>query len=261
MKILMVLTRWKGGVGGSVKEIKNELERKGHKVEVISREEDLGGKFNEGGLLKTFSKLRKEVDKREYDILYTQDWGCALPLLFFKSHYCCFHGHQTGKTKHLQNIVGRYLGRNLIVVGDSLKDKFPKSNLIYNGVDLIKFHDLKKERKYIGWVNKGAEDIDKQQFLNMAKKNNLKPIIAENYSIPFEKMNEDFYSKCKIFVSFPKKYAGFNLVWLEAKASGVPIIMGNDNGIGIKKVLETPIEYFSWNKNVNKLLEVWNERT
>ena len=77
-------------------------------------------------------------------------FGIEKPLLFYKNHYCCFHGHQTGKTKLLQDFVGRFMGKNLIVVGDSLNNRFSKSNIVYNGVDLMKFYDLKKKREYIG---------------------------------------------------------------------------------------------------------------
>lgn len=62
----------------------------------------------------------------------------------------------------------------------------------------------------------------------------LKPLIASNFSIPFDKMNKDFYNKCKIFISLPPKTAGFNVCWIEAMAAGVPIIIGNDEGIGCK---------------------------
>jgi len=43
MKILIVLIRWKGGVGRLIESLKPFLEKEGHQVEVISREDDLKG--------------------------------------------------------------------------------------------------------------------------------------------------------------------------------------------------------------------------
>ena len=41
MKILIFLTKWKGGVGTVVREIESELKKRGHDVISISREDDL----------------------------------------------------------------------------------------------------------------------------------------------------------------------------------------------------------------------------
>ena len=41
MKILIVLKKWKGGVGRVINSIKPLLEKEGHEVKVISREDDL----------------------------------------------------------------------------------------------------------------------------------------------------------------------------------------------------------------------------
>ncbi len=248
MKILIILKKWQGGVGRVVNSIKPLLEKAGNEVEVISREEDL----HCYSLKKSFSVLRREVKKRKYDILYTQDWSCALPLLGFKNHYCCFHGNEPGKSRLLQNIVGKILGDYLIVVGPLLKKRFPKSHLIYNGVDFNKFKDLHKKRDKIGWIKRDYEEITEEQFIQLAKEKNLEPTIAEN--IPPDNMNE-WYNSLKIFVSYPKWFTGFNLCWLEAKAAGVPEILGNENGIGIKTI-ENRWEEMSWEKHVNKLLGV-----
>ena len=42
----------------------------------------------------------------------------------------------------------------------------------------------------------------------------------------------DFYRKIETFISLPPSYAGFGLVYLEAMASGVPKIIGNNHGGG-----------------------------
>lgn len=288
MKILIFLKKWKGGVGVVVNSIKKELELRGHKVICISREEDL----NSYSLIKNLFWLRKEykkiIKKENPDIIYTQDWSTALPLLFpfrifKKKHFCCFHGNQLGKTKIFQSIIGKIMGKHLVVVGDSLKKRFPKSKLIYNGVDFNRFKDLRKKRKYLGWINKPTEILKKEEILDLANKLKLKPLIVENFSIPFDRMNEDFYNRCKIFISLPSKSAGFNLCWIEAMAARVPKIIGNNEGIGwklnidkikkgekIEEVIKRarPKDYrkeieksdFTWKKHVDKLLENWERK-
>jgi hypothetical protein len=248
MKILIILIRWKGGVGRVVSSIKPLLEKAGNKVEVISREDDLKCY----SLKSSFKRLRQEVRSRNYDILYTQDWSCALPFLFWKNHYTCFHGNEPTKSKILQNLVGNIIGKNLVVVGPLLKRRFPKSNLIYSGVDFNKFKDLHKKRDKIGWIRRDYEEINEEGFKRLGRENQLEPTIAEN--IPPEEMNE-WYNSLKVFVSYPKWFTGFNLCWLEAKSSGVPKILGNENGIGIKNIEEHWKE-MSWENHLNKLLKV-----
>lgn len=251
MRILIILIRWEGGVGRVINNIKPLLEKGGHKVDIISRKDDL----NCYSLKDSFGKLRKEVKKRNYDILYVQDWSCALPLIDFPS-FVCFHGEDINKiSRFFQTLIGKIKGKKLVVVGDKLKKRFPKSNLIYNGVDFNKFKNLKKIRNKIGWIDKATEEITKEEFLRIAKKYKLKPTIAKD--IPPEKMN-DWYNSLKIFVSYPTKMAGFNLCWLEAKASGVPIILGNERGIGISKI-EKDWKDMSWENHVNKLWGIWEK--
>lgn len=285
MKILIFLTKWKGGVGVVVKSIKKELEKRGYDVVCISREEDL--KYNSS--VKNLFQLRKEyreiILKENPDIIYTQDWSMALPLLFpfsiyKEKHFCCFHGNQSGKTKFVQKIIGNKMKSKLFVVGDSLKKRFPQSNMCYNGVDLDLFKPLNKKRNCLGWINKETEIEEEEEVIDLANKLGLKPLIAKNFNIPFDKMNENFYNKCKIFISLPPFGAGFNLCWVEAMASGVPIIIGNKEGIGWKlnidkfkdkedliKNLEKVSEKdyrkeieksdLTWKSHVDKLLDVW----
>ncbi len=252
MKILIVLIRWEGGVGRVVNSIKSLLEKKGNIIEFISREDDLKCFSTR----EAFSKLRKEVKKRGYDVLYIQDWSCALPLID-KESFVCFHGENINKiSRFFQTLVGKIKGTKLVVVGDKLKKRFPKSNLIYNGVNFNKFRNLKKIRNKIGWIDKATEEITKEGFLRVAEKYKLKPTIAKD--IPPEKMN-DWYNSLKVFVSYPTKMAGFNLCWLEAKASGVPEILGNERGIGISKI-EKDWKKMSWKNHVNKLLGIWKDK-
>jgi len=253
MKILIVLIKLeKKGVGGVTRVVNNIvplLEKKGHQVEIISRNDDL----NCSSTIKSFFKLRKEVNKRDYDILYTQDWSCALPFLNYENHYCCHHGLTPQKFgRFLQKIVGKVMKEKTISVGPPVKGFFPESNLIYNGFNPEEFKDLNKERKYFGWVDK-TEIVTEEEMKAIAKEKGLELSIAKN--IPPEKMN-DWYNTLKVFVSYPPSYVGFNLVWLEAKASGVPLVLGNENGIGINKINEDWKE-MTWENHVDKLLEVF----
>lgn len=285
MKVLIILSRWKGGVGAVIKNVSKQLQEKGHTVDVISREDDL----KIYSLLDSLVRLRHIVNKKNnYDILYTQDWSSALPFLFpypvlRSNHCCCFHGNQSGKIgKILQTIVGKLMGNKLFVVGDSLKKRFPKSNMVYNGVDIEQFKPLNEKREYLGWINKETEVLSKKDILKLAKNMKLKPLIVENYGIPFEEMNEKIYNKCEAFISLPPISAGFNLCWVEAMAAGVPIIIGNNEGIGCKLNIDkfkSKKDFFkkieklskkdyrkyilksglSWENHVNKLLEAWTK--
>jgi len=287
MKILIFLKKWPGGVGVVVNSIKKELKNMGHKVVCVSREEDLKCFSSVKNLFWLRNKYKKIIKKENPDIIYTQDWSMAFPLLFplrlfKKKHFCCFHGNEPGKSKILQDLVGKILGKNLIVVGDILKKRFPKSNLIYNGVDFKNFkpnRKIKKIKNSVGFVNWKTKDYNYEKIKLACKNLGKKLIVAEN--IPYEKMPE-FYQKLECFISLPPKDAGFNMSWIEAMACGVPKIIGNNYGIGsklpiikiedqgsienaIKKANKKKYEGFfrkidlNWKNHSNKLLEVWNE--
>ena len=247
MKIIILIIKWKGGVGRVINSIKPILEQRRHKVEVISREDDLKVYSFKGSI----KPLREAVSKKEFDIIYTQDWSCAYPFLSMKNHYCCFHGRNLNFLgKIFQNYVGRKMGNRLFVVGDFLQKRFPKATILYNGVNRKEFYDMKKKRKYFGWIRRNYEEKNEEEIKKEAHHLNLKLSVAEN--IPPEDMNE-WYNSLKVFASYPKYFSGFNLCWLEAKASGVPLILGNNNGIGIENV-NKHFNKFTWENNVNILL-------
>ena len=107
MRILILLKTWPGGVGGGVKNIIEEFRKLDHNVEVIAREEDL--KIH--SFLKSILKIRKIIREsvENYDIIFTQDWSLAFPLIFpfpiyRKKHFCMFHVHQFGFGRILKNI-------------------------------------------------------------------------------------------------------------------------------------------------------------
>lgn len=251
MKILIIIQRWYGGQGVVGKNLKEEIEKIGHKVKIISREEDLKA----FGFLKGIKQIRKAIKKEDYDILYTQDWSITLSSLGFKKHFACFHGQEYSKaSKILQKITGKIMGKRLVVVGDKLKQLFPKSNLIYNGINPERFFDKGKERKYFGWIKRDYDVKTEQEVKKIAEEHGLPLLIAEK--IPYEKMN-DFYNKLKVFASYPPEYTGFNMCWLEAQASGVPKILGNKNGIGINNL--NKYKDWTWKKHAKKLLNLFNQ--
>ena len=252
----MLYIRNQGGHGTVVRGLKKELEKRGHKVDLLSREDHF--KVYSFSPMVIREAVRRIEDR--YDIIYTHDWSLALSLLFpipvcSKKHYSLFHGHQPNKLRFIQTLVGKFMGKKLFVVGDTLKERFPKATLVYNGVDFDNFKDLKKERNCVGWIKRSYEPRTEEEVEKLAYLNNLKPLCADN--IPYEEMNE-FYNKCKVFISLPEAFTGFNLCILEAKTAGVPKIITNNNGIGLKfQSQEFELSDFSWEKNVDKLLEVW----
>lgn len=278
MRILIVVKAIRGGVGRTIKNVTKESKKRGHQIDVISREDDLHIDSFLGSILPIRNKVAEMNKEKNYDIIYTQDWSMALPLLFpypiyNKKHYLLYHGVQVGISTPIQNIIGHFMKDKLIVVGDPLKNKFPKAHLVYSGVNLDEFRPLNKPRRHLGWINKTTETLTKKECINLSKKLKLKPLIIKNTSIKPENMNKDFYNKCKVFISLPPKSAGFNLCWIEAMAAGVPIIIGNNEGIGIKlpinkvyskKDLDNCVEHLA-NKDYRKVIKnsdlTWKKHT
>jgi glycosyltransferase involved in cell wall biosynthesis len=263
MKILIVLRKLKGGVGRANTEMAESLRKLGHKVDILSREDDLKIYSLFPSIFPLRKKIKQLMKKKNYDIIYTQDYTIAIPLLFpnkifWKKHFCCFCGIKTkenidffkGRYKlkffynfHilLQRLTAKKMGKKLVVIGDKLKKTFPKATLIYRGVNTNQFKPLKKKRDSIGWYSSDNEVITLEEMKKISKKTNLKLLIAKK--IPQNKMN-DFYNKCKVFINIPRT-AGFNLSWLEAMAAGIPIVIGNYKGAGIF----LPIEKVSYKKD------------
>ncbi len=247
IRILIVLVRMKGGVGRYALETKNKLEKQGYYVKILSREDDI----KIFSFIKSFLKLRKVVKNKDYDILFTHDWSIAIPLLGFKNHFCTFHGTNHGIAGLLQKIVGKLFGKRLVVVGDNLKKIFPKATLVYEGVDLKQFKPNKKIKRIkgsVGFSNWTTGIYNYSLIKKAVKKSRGKFIVADG--IKKEQMGE-FYNKLDCFISLPPSWTGFGLVWLEAMASGVPIIIGNNAGIGAKLPI-TKVEDFGWKESLSE---------
>ena len=256
MKILIVLLRIPGGVGRANTEIANALRKKGHEVDILSREDDLQKYSLKGGFLPIRRKVKKLMKEKNYDIIYTQDYSCALPLIlpypiFLRKHFYCSIGVKWGKDIHtlLQNFTGKFMRRKVIVLFHHNKKRFPRAHVIYRAVNIEKFRPLNKKRDSFGWINKFSEMGNQKIYEKVAKELELKPLSAGNpgretkskdknkgkvvyHSFDkFSDMNE-FYNKCKVFINLATPDAGFNLSWLEAMSAGVPIVIGNNNGAG-----------------------------
>jgi len=236
-RILILLKRWKGGVGAYTKNVSKELTKLGWKVKVVSREEDL--KIN--SLAKSITAIRNLLKNEDFDIIYTQDWSLAFPLLFptpllEKKHFSCFHGQSTSFiSKTLQRIVGNTMGRKVIVVGSQLSKIFSNSNLIFEGVNTKLFKPLNKNRTGIGFANFKNEIYNFNLIQKACDELGETLFIAEGLN---EKQMNEFYNKIETFISLPPTYTGFGLVWLEAMAAGVPKVIGSNSGVGNKLPIE-----------------------
>ncbi len=131
-------------VGQFMPGLKKELEKEGHFVDLIFRNEDLHMSTLSSSMegLKEFTN--NEDKKNKYDLIYTHDWSIAFPLLFpyktlYEKHWCLFHNLQEdgdAKSKILSKITANLLGSHFLVRTEELKRTFPKSTLSQNGLKI-----------------------------------------------------------------------------------------------------------------------------
>ena len=141
MKILIVYRTEKDATGKSVKEIKERFEKAGHKVDLISREDDLNLYSLSSSMGSLSAAIEKKDKENSYNIIYTQDWSIAFPLLIptrilSEKHYCLFHNIEPSgaKSRILQKIAGNMMGDKLIVKTQQLREKFPKAAFSPDGL-------------------------------------------------------------------------------------------------------------------------------
>lgn len=142
MKILILHRTEEDPTGEFVKKLKNSLEKEGHEVNVISRNEHLNLSSLSSSMEGIKNFVRKKDEKENYDIIYTMDWSMAFPLLFptkslFDKHYCLFHDLEKeggAQSKIFQKITGNSLGNHLLVKTEELKRKFQKAILSSDGI-------------------------------------------------------------------------------------------------------------------------------
>ena len=143
MKILIIYRTERDAIAKSVKEIAENLKKMGNGVEIVSRNEDLNLQTLSSSMDSLRAFVTKMDEKENYDIIYSQDWSIAFPLLIpnrilTEKHYCLFHNIEPSgaQSKILQRIVGNMMGEKLIVKTQELKEKFPKATLSQNGIDI-----------------------------------------------------------------------------------------------------------------------------
>jgi len=246
MKVLIVIKKWLGGVGRYVKEVEKVLEEQGHEVEVISREDDL----ELYSLKDSIIPLRKEVQRKDYDLLFTHDWSIALPFLDFNDHITIFHGIQSQPTHYLQRFVGGWMGENLIVVSERVKNIYPEATLAPEGVDLEQFKPLNDggRRKAVGFPSNPEPNYKFFEIKDAVEETDYPMYVVRN--LDHEKMNE-FYNSVETVVSLPPETAGFNLVWLEAMAAGCKVVGTRKAGVGGK----LPITYVEDYDSISQAIE------
>lgn len=281
MKILIAAKHRYAGGGRYPLEIEKVLKKKGHKVDLIFRIDNLKTR----NLFSAILKFRKIASNKKYDVIHSQDWSQALSFFGYKNHVCTYHGLPSNIIASIfHKLVGNRMGERLVSVSPILKRMFKKSKLLYEGVDFKRFKPMKK-KKHKGLVVGFAQPFNSSNFEIIKKAvdmiPNAKLLVAKK--VPFDKMCE-FYNKLDVFISLPFKYAGFNLVWLESMACNIPTI-GCNYGIGEKLSIDkvTPpftIEKvkhailnakkrdyrtwlkkngFSWEKHVNGLLKMYKQ--
>jgi len=141
MKILIVYRRKEKDSWEAIKNIEKKLKELGHEVELLSRDDDL----NMDSLSSSMGSLTKVIERKNkeknYDIIYTQDWSIAFPLLIpnrilSEKHYCIFHNIEASgaKSRILQKIAGNMLGNKLIVKTKEMKERFPSAILSEDGL-------------------------------------------------------------------------------------------------------------------------------
>ena len=123
------------------------------------------------------------------------------------------------------------MGKRLLTGDRTNEKRYSKSTLLATAVNMEEFKPLNKKRIYLGWTNKPTENLTKEHVESIGKKLGIPVLIAEN--IPHEKMNE-FYNKCKIYVSLPPKGSGGGVTYMEVMVAGVPRIVGNMHAEGYK---------------------------
>jgi glycosyltransferase involved in cell wall biosynthesis len=254
MKVLMVHKTRRGGVAIHVKEISEELRKKGIEVEEITRNEDL--KLT--SFWKSYFKMKTFFKKwsKEYDIIHCHDWSSAYPALKtkIKNLIATFHAFPTNVVaNYFENYCIKKLGERAIVVSPKMKKIYKNSTLILNGVNLSifkKYRNIKRIKNLVGL----AQQYNLDKITNVLKRLGIK-FVCTNGKLKYEDLGK-FYSKIEIFISIPYEAAGFNMVWLEAMACEVPYIIGTSAGIG--EIL--PIYKVSNFNELEQLLEKYKRR-
>lgn len=135
-KALMIIRRKGDEVSKFAEEVTKRLSERGYKVDLFSREEDLGFLDLSSSMRGLRDFVKKKMNEENYEKIYTFDWSLAFPLLFpsgiFKDkHFCFFYDFEPrgGRSKILQKITAGMLGDHLVVKNNKLKEKFRKAKI------------------------------------------------------------------------------------------------------------------------------------
>jgi len=280
----MIHKTHKGGVGIHVKEISENLRKRGIEVTEITRNEDL----RMYSFLDSYFKMKYLFSKwsKEYDIIHTHDWSITYPAIKanVKNLVATFHAFPTNPIASIfQNYCIKKLKNRAITISPKMKRVYKFSTYIPNGVNLQifrKFRSIKRRENLVGL----AQKYNLEKIIKVLK--SLKfPYNYTEGKLKYEDLGK-FYSTIEIFISIPYQQAGFNMVWLEAMACEVPYIIGTNAGIGeilpiykvnsveklkeiLKKIKDRKLEplknqrkwiienKLTWEEHVNKLIEVY----
>ncbi|BBL45437.1 glycosyl transferase group 1 [Nanobdella aerobiophila] len=229
MRVLFVEKAKIGGVNIHIEYVKKELEKRGTEVDVITRNEDL----KLPSFISSYRKLKELYEKwsKEYDIIHAHDWSIAYPAVKanIKNLIVTLHGSPANPlAKYFEDHIVKKLGKRVVVISPKMLKKYPETTYIPNGVDLDlfkRYENIERENYLAGIFQKYNSD----KIIKILRK--LKINYIQSGAYPYEELPK-LYNQISIFISLPPKYAGFNMVWLEATACEVPYIIGSNYGIG-----------------------------
>lgn len=254
-----------GGVETFILELAQKQIENGHQVEIICRnqfqdaqEDKINGiKIKRAetigkpglGTLSSLYSMRQLIQEQETDIFHIHDWSPYLNYLFAGkpgSHVLTVHDlHDEFIQRRIQNQVMNN-SKHSVLVSEEMNQRTNSKDfeVIRNGVNTHKFTPQQPEN-YALFV---GDLVDRKGFKELCqafeeRKETLKIVgtgqyeeLKEKYSdYEFlgrvsEKQLTELYSKAS-YVVLPSRREGFCLVWIEALASGTPILY-TDTGIG-----------------------------
>lgn len=257
-----------GGVETFILELAQKQIENGHQVEIICRnqfqdtqEDKINGiKIKRAetigkpglGTLSSLYSMRKLIQEQETDIFHIHDWSPYLNYLFAgkpRRHILTVHDlHNETIQRKIQNFAITNSDK-VVMVSEEMNQRTQKQNyeVIPNGVNAEKFENTEDTENYalfVGDLNdrKGfkelitnwPKDVPQLKVVGTGKYKCLENEYKKHQflgRVPEERLKQ-LYGKAK-YVVLPSRREGFCLVWLEALASGTPVLYTN-TGIGPK---------------------------
>ena len=215
---------------------------------------------------KIMEKLYKEITKKEgkVDIIHAQSslWGGIsaayiakkynIPLVITE-HSSVERGVYVRKSYYKRIIDSYKTADKIITVGNGLKKEIEKLagrndiEVIGNLVDLSLFVYKNKNVKLVI----GGDGSQKEWLKGIAKENGVEPQVLFTGALSREEV-ASWMNKCDVFV-LPSRYETFGVVYIEALASGKPVI-ATFNG-GAEDIINEEVGVLVEIDNVNKLAQ------